>query len=128
MIDGTYRGKTPDRIELPLGKYRLEVLRDGYHPYRTVVELTTRGEVRVDAVMTPGGRTDRPVGWLSVAADVRAVVYLGKNLLGTAPIDRVVLPVGRYQLSVMSPELGLTKRQSISIVGNRPLELQVRFK
>jgi serine/threonine-protein kinase len=63
-IDGIAVGQTPMRQSLRLGGHAVELIKEGYEPWSTTLDVTGRGTARVDAVLrsvAPATPTPEPV-------------------------------------------------------------------
>lgn len=101
LVDGTYRGRTPDKVEVSVGQeHALEVNKDGFHPYRERVAVQPGITTEVNALLLPSRLSRAPMGWLSVTSDQPASAVLNGKPLAPLPIERIPLPVRRHQLRV----------------------------
>ena len=104
LVDGEARGTTPDRLNVPIGDRRLEVRKDGYHPFRQRVAVRAGSSPTVEADLVPVRPRVPAPGWLSVRSDGRAEVRLDGRRVGATPVERLRLTPRSYRLTVVSQE------------------------
>jgi hypothetical protein len=54
-------------------------------------------------------------GWISVAAPVDLRVYLNRKLLGSSRTSRIVSPVGRHEIQIVSESLGYKVTRTVTV-------------
>lgn len=97
-VNGTLRGRTPLRLALDEGTYRVELRAPGYEPYQATVRVERGRETRLAATL-------RPIRTGELVLEARpegAEVYLDGRLAGRAPL-RVSLEAGLHEVRVLAP-------------------------
>lgn len=97
-VNGTLRGRTPLRLALDEGTYRVELRAPGYEPYQATVRVERGRETRLAATL-------RPIRTGELVLEARpegAEVYLDGRLAGRAPL-RVSLEAGLHEVRVVAP-------------------------
>lgn len=97
-LDGRLQGRTPLRLTLNEGTYRVELRLPGYEPYGATVRVERGRETRLSASLRPLRTGElfleaRPEG---------AEVYLDGRFAGRAPL-RVSLEAGLHEVRVLAP-------------------------
>ncbi|TBH20773.1 PEGA domain-containing protein [Thermus thermamylovorans] len=97
-LDGALRGRTPLRLSLEEGTYRVELRAPGHEPYGAAVRVEGGRETRLSASLRPLRTGElfleaRPAG---------AEVYVDGRLVGRAPL-RVSLEAGLREVRVLAP-------------------------
>ncbi|SDF12443.1 PEGA domain-containing protein [Thermus arciformis] len=97
-LDGRLQGRTPLRLTLNEGTYRVELRLPGYEPYGATVRVERGRETRLVASLRPLRTGElfleaRPEG---------AEVYLDGRFAGRAPL-RVSLEAGLHEVRVLAP-------------------------
>lgn len=123
-IDGEGKGKTPERIELPLGDHKIKVSLQGYESYEKDVQLkevrdyplhiglkavakavapgvSRKGKTVSGSVRTPPEGVEKPVPKRALL-DVETIpgkanIYVDGSLLGTSPA-RFELSLGKHNI------------------------------
>lgn len=125
-IDGKpLQKRTPVVQWMPFGRHTVELELSGYQPYRRVIEV-----VAGTATLILDNQLQKipEKGSLSVTTTPSgARVYLDNKLIGTSPLHRTVLEVGRYTLQIKS-DGHKTIEQIVTIAPNRHQELQLELK
>ncbi|GAA6741896.1 PEGA domain-containing protein [Thermus oshimai] len=97
-LEGRLQGRTPLRLTLPEGTYRVELRSPGYEPYTAQVRVERGRETRLSAQL-------RPLQTGTLELDSRpqgAEVYLDGRLVGRTPL-RLSLRAGSYELLLQAP-------------------------
>ncbi|WP_038049074.1 PEGA domain-containing protein [Thermus caliditerrae] len=97
-VNGTLRGRTPLRLVLDEGTYRVELRAPGYEPYQATVRVERGRETRLSASL-------RPIRTGELFLEARpegAEVYVDGRLAGRAPL-RVTLEAGLHEVRVLAP-------------------------
>jgi len=130
LINGTQRGRSPLRIELPLGRYQVEVRKKGLAPVKKTVELKKAlATVTVEASVARPGGIAKPSGFLTVRADEPAVVTAGKALFGTTPIIKRAVPARLYHLEIETVAKPRLKREAtVTVKVKRRAVLKIVFR
>ncbi|MGC8904047.1 PEGA domain-containing protein [Thermus sp.] len=97
-LDGRLQGRTPLRLSLDEGSYRVELRLPGYEPYAASVRVEGGRETRLSANLRPL----RTGELLLEARPEGAEVYVDGRLVGRAPL-RVSLEAGFHQVRVVAP-------------------------
>ncbi len=102
IVDGVSRGVTPLKLELPndRAKRKLVLRREGHEPYeRTLQWSAGKDRLEVNATLQPVTR----MGRIDLFVEPWAVVYLGDQKLGNAPVKGLKLPYGKHRLKLVNP-------------------------
>lgn len=97
-VNGAFRGRTPLRLVLDEGTYRVELRAPGYEPYQATVRVERGRETRLSASL-------RPIRTGELFLEARpegAEVYVDGRLAGRAPL-RVTLEAGLHEVRVLAP-------------------------
>lgn len=97
-LKGRLQGRTPLRLTLDEGTYRVEYRLPGYEPYQATVRVERGRETRLAATL-------RPIRTGELVLEARpegAEVYLDGRLAGRAPL-RVSLEAGLHEVRVLAP-------------------------
>ncbi len=98
-IDGTARGVTPLVVrDLEAGSHRVAVSTEDGTIYRTVT-VTPGAVATVVASAAPSSATG---GWLSIGSPIELQVIENGEVIGTSSAARIMLPVGRHDLQLVS--------------------------
>jgi hypothetical protein len=122
-INGADRGKTPMLvIDLPLGKYRVQVSQPGYLPKEIDIVIADRTPVQVDAVLTPDSAslviTTTPPG---------AKAMLNGLVKGTTPCTVSKIPVGENNVE-LDLEGYTPYKQTLRLAAGQKEEMNVELK
>jgi hypothetical protein len=105
-VDGRLQGRTPLRLTLNEGTYRVELRLPGYEPYQATVRVERGRETRLVASL-------RPIRTGELYLEARpegAEVYVDGRLVGRAPL-RVSLEAGLHEVRVVAPGYGEYRAQ-----------------
>lgn len=97
-LEGRLQGRTPLRLSLEEGTYRVEYRLPGHEPYGATVRVERGRETRLAATL-------RPIRTGELALEARpegAEVYVDGRLLGRAPL-RLSLEAGLHEVRVVAP-------------------------
>ncbi|GAB5603698.1 PEGA domain-containing protein [Thermus sp. FJN-A] len=97
-LEGRLQGRTPLRLTLNEGTYRVELRAPGYEPYQATVRVERGRETRLAASL-------RPLRTGEVYLEARpegAEVYIDGRPMGRAPL-RVALEAGQHEVRVLAP-------------------------
>jgi len=97
-LEGRLQGRTPLRLSLDEGTYRVEFRLAGYEPYQATVRVEGGRETRLVASLRPF----RTGELLLEARPEGAEVYVDGRFLGRAPL-RVSLEAGLHEVRVVAP-------------------------
>jgi hypothetical protein len=98
-IDGTPRGVTPLVVrDVEAGSHRVSVTTDEGTIYRTVT-VTSGATATVVASAAPSSATG---GWLAIASPIDLQVIENGEIIGSSSAARIMLPVGRHDLRLVS--------------------------
>jgi hypothetical protein len=95
-----------DRIMLPVGTHRLDIISDALG-YRS------RHEVAIRAGQTSTLRLEMPTGTLAVNAQPWAEVWIDGERIGETPIGNLTRTIGPHEVVFRHPELGEKKATAI---------------
>lgn len=119
--DGRLVGTTEvDRIMLPVGTHRLEIVSDSLG-YRT------RQEVAVRAGQTSNLRLDLPTGTLALNAQPWAEVWIDGERVGETPLGNLTRTIGAHEVVFRHPDLG-EKRQTVTVTLKEPARVGVDLR
>jgi hypothetical protein len=105
-VEGRLQGRTPLRLTLNEGTYRVELRLPGYEPYQATVRVERGRETRLSASL-------RPIRTGELYLEARpegAEVYVDGRLVGRAPL-RVSLEAGLHEVRVVAPGYGEYRAQ-----------------
>jgi hypothetical protein len=105
-LEGRLQGRTPLRLTLNEGTYRVELRLPGYEPYQATVRVERGRETRLSASL-------RPIRTGELYLEARpegAEVYVDGRLVGRAPL-RVSLEAGLHEVRVVAPGYGEYRAQ-----------------
>jgi len=113
-------GESGDKsIQLAPGPYKVSLVNTRFH-FKADAEITIRpGEVTTHTVELPKGR-------LVVNTAPGADILIDGDHIGRAPVAPISVPIGTREITIRHPRLG-ERRQSIEVVGDKPVELTVNF-
>ncbi len=98
-VEGALRGRTPLSLNLPEGRYGVELRLAGYETYRATVQVRRGETTRLDVRLNPVSRT----GTLFLESNpTGAEAYVNGALRGRTPL-RLVLDEGTYQVEFRAP-------------------------
>jgi hypothetical protein len=122
-INGADRGKTPMLIiDLPLGKYRVQVSHPGYLPKEIDLAMADRTPVKINAVLTPDSASlvisTTPPG---------AKVLLNGLVKGTTPCTVSQIPVGENNVE-LNLEGYTPYKQTLKLVAGQKEEMNLELK
>jgi hypothetical protein len=127
-VDGQHVGITPSRVQVDAdAEHTLEVTKSGYVPYRERVSVKSGESREVVALLEPAGRKLHAAGFLEVAADCPASVYLDGSLYGVAPLNKVPVGTGTHLLLVKSVDGKTSKSQKVTVKRGEVTTVEVRL-
>jgi hypothetical protein len=98
-VDGTFRGVTPLVLrDVEAGTHRVGVTTADGTIYRAVT-VTSGATATVVASAAPSSATG---GWLEIASPIELQVIENGEVIGTSSAARIMLPVGRHDLQLVS--------------------------
>jgi hypothetical protein len=109
-----------DRIMLPVGTHRLEVVSEALG-YRS------RQEVAIRAGQTSTLRLDLPTGALSVNAQPWAEVWVDGERVGETPLGNLTRTIGPHEVVFRHPELG-EKKTTVVVTLKEPARVGVDLR
>ena len=111
----------------PAGK---PVATTGGSAMRSVAEVKKKAAERPPAAQAAAAAQATgagPVaGWLTVTAPMDFQIVEKGQLLGSTAVPRLMLPVGKHELVIGSPELGFSEARTVDIGPGRTTNLTVR--
>jgi hypothetical protein len=96
LINGRRVGRTPVELDAPLDPFLVEILHEGYRPYKRRLPAPT-GAVRIAARLRP---IPRGHGRLTINSIPWAKVYLDGKLIGNTPLRAVPVVAGRHRVTL----------------------------
>ena len=106
-IDGKAVGVSPLTIpDLPAGRRRVVLESQGGTVRREVIIETDRTATLSEAIFS---------GFLAVFAPVELQIYEGNRLLGTTENNRIMIPAGRHELTLVNRELGSRLSRTVEV-------------
>lgn len=121
-INGTARGVTPLVLAtVPEGQYRV-VVSDGVMTTNRTVNVTPGRTTTVATTMTPAGATG---GWMSVQTPFDMQVLDAGRVVGTTSSDRIMLPVGTHELTLVSDAFQFKAPIVVRIQAGRTIDVPV---
>ena len=109
-----------DRIMLPVGTHRLEIVSDALG-YRS------RQEVSIRAGQTSSVRIDLPTGVLAVNAQPWAEVWVDGERVGETPIGNLTRTIGPHEVVFRHPDLG-EKKTTVVVTLKEPARVGVDLR
>jgi hypothetical protein len=109
-----------DRIMLPVGTHRLEVVSEALG-YRS------RQEVAIRAGQTSTLRLDLPTGVLAVNAQPWAEVWVDGERVGETPIGNLTRPIGPHEVVFRHPDLG-ERKATVVVTLKEPARIGVDLR
>jgi hypothetical protein len=122
IYDGTRKIGTSaeGHILLAPGQYKVRLVNTHYG-YREDAEFTIKpGEISTHAVTLPQGS-------LRITTEAGSEIYVEGELIGTAPVAAIRVPIGTREVLVRHPQFG-ERRQSVDISLGQPVDLSVILK
>jgi hypothetical protein len=106
-IDGKAVGVSPLTIpDLPAGRRKVVLEGQGGTVRREVTIETERTATLSEAIFS---------GFLAVFAPVELQIYEGNRLLGTTENNRIMIPAGRHELTLLNRELGSRLSRTVEV-------------
>jgi hypothetical protein len=106
-VDGKAVGVSPLTIpDLPAGRRKVVLEGQGGTVRREVTIETDRTATLSEAIFS---------GFLAVFAPVELQIYEGNRLLGTTENNRIMIPAGRHELTLVNRELGSRLTRSVDV-------------
>jgi hypothetical protein len=106
-IDGKAVGVSPLTVpDLPAGKRRVVLEGQGGTVRREVTIETDRTATLSEAIFS---------GFLAVFAPVELQIYEGNRLLGTTENNRIMIPAGKHELTLVNRELGSRLSRTVEV-------------
>lgn len=95
------------------GRYELEVVAEGYHPYASSIEVGRDASQRVDVVLRP------LPGLLTIdVTPAEARVIIDGEVVGSAPVENLDVEAGDHTLRIEAPRHRVLE-QALSVTGRR---------
>jgi hypothetical protein len=111
-IDGTAAGSTPLSIgALAAGDHEVAIASAGSVVTRKVT-VRPGATATVFAAVTPASAS---AGWVVLEAPIDLEIHEGGRLIGTTAADRLMLPAGRHELTLVSAPLEFRKNVTVQI-------------
>jgi hypothetical protein len=122
-VNGTPRGKTPLVLAaVPAGRHRVTVS-DGAMTVNRNVDVVAGANATVTTTMSRAASAN---GWISVSAPIDLQVYSGGRLLGAAN-ERIPMPVGTYELEIVSPAFQFKTTATARVNGQQVADVAVQL-
>jgi hypothetical protein len=123
FVDGQPRGVTPVAArELLPGPHQVRV----ESGTRSIAQIVTMEAGRAATLFVPFAGGDAPsAGWVSIASAVELQVYEGGRFLGTSRADRIMLPAGRHQVSLVNDAIGYRSARDVQVPVGRIASLDI---
>ena len=146
IIDGNPKGATPLTLELPPGDHVMVLSANGQA--RTIplsiaagaqvsqfIELPTNtlAEAAPLAPIAPPAPAANPAtplvvaGWISITAPIDVQVYEGGRLVGTSQSQRIMLGVGRHELSLSNETLGYKASRVVQVTEGKVTPIAIEL-
>jgi len=118
-IDGRPVGLSPLTVkDLSPGPHRV-VLQHESGPAVTEQVLIEDGRTASLVVSMAGSPSTNAAGWIAIQAPADMQIYENQRLLGSSSIDRIMLPVGRHELTIVNEELGYREVRSVEVAAGQ---------
>jgi PEGA domain len=98
-VDGVKRGVTPLVLPSVAPGVRTVVISDGASSVTRTVRVSPGATAAVVASLTPAGAS---AGWLALQSPLELQILDGGRIIGTTATARIMLPVGRHDLELVS--------------------------
>ncbi|MEI6386173.1 MAG: PEGA domain-containing protein [Spirochaetota bacterium] len=127
FVENRLAGSTLPNLSvlLPAGTYNIKVMKAGYQPFETSVNLTIAG-TQLPVTLIPVGQSSQPSTYqLSVTANVQnATVAINAIPSGKTPLS-IGLSPGTYTVTVSAP--GMSDFAQQIVVSNSPLAISANL-
>jgi hypothetical protein len=121
-VDGTSRGVTPLVVrDLQAGSHRVGVTTEDGTIFRTVT-VTAGATATVVASAAPSSATG---GWLTIASPIELQVIENGEIIGSSSATRIMLPVGRHDLQLVSTPYEFETSVTTPIAAGRTVTVPV---
>jgi hypothetical protein len=125
-VDGHVYGKAPLTVE---------GLAPGTHSVILANELSSMTqEVKIEAgttaslVVPMGASKNAPLsGWIAVTAPAQLQIFEEGRLLGTSQSDRIMVSVGRHELTMINESIGFSERLVVNVTPGRVSAIKPRW-
>lgn len=122
VVDGTPRGVTPLAIAtIEPGQHRVTITGADGTVTRTV-NVAAGATASVVATLTPAGASG---GWVSIAAPFEMQVLENGQVIGSSAMDKLMLPAGKHELTLMSDSFGFTTNVSVQVPAGKTVNVPV---
>jgi hypothetical protein len=123
VIDGTPRGVTPLTIgTIEPGQHRVTITGADGTVNRTV-NVAAGATASVVATLTSAGAAAG--GWVSIAAPFEMQVLEKGQVIGSSAMDRLMLPAGKHELTLVSDAFGLSTNVTVQVPAGRTVNVPV---
>src|SRR5262249_16043860 len=123
-VDGTPCGTAPVLVtNLAPGEHNV-VLESEQGTLRPTVTVESGSPAAL--VVPLGGGTQAPLasgGWVSIASPVVVQLFENGQLLGSSQSDRVMVPAGRHELTLVNDALGYRDTRTVQVPAGRTANL-----
>lgn len=120
-INGELRGKTPSKLVLPYGKYKIKVIKDKKE-YKKALTIKTRIPKRIVAVLKiPPTELD-----ITSVPD-NAVVFIDRKQKGRTPYKKKLAP-GEYRIAVAKRGYKTHVEEALKLESNQKKKLEISLK
>lgn len=124
-VDGEAKGTSPLTLDdVEAGVHKVQVTtRAGTVEREVTVQPGEAASVIIGAA--PAAPAGPAAGWLSVSAPIELQILEGANLIGTSETRRILLPVGRHELQLVSEPLGFSERRTVQVTAGANASLRI---
>lgn len=122
-VDGQPRGVSPLLVGgLAVGTHEVRVDVRGH---QTVQAVNVEDSGTTNVFVPLAGGTTPARGGLSIVSPLELQVYEDEHLLGTSESERIVLPAGRHELSLVNEAVGFHVIREVAVPAGRTEEIEV---
>jgi hypothetical protein len=121
-VDGVPRGVTPLAIAtIEPGQHRVTISNADGTVNRTV-NVAAGATASVVATLTPAGASG---GWVAIQAPFELQVLENGQVIGSSAMDRLMLPAGKHDLTLISDSFGFTTTVAVQVPAGRTATVPV---
>ena len=126
IVDGRFVGRSPVSVgDLSPGPHTVVLEHEaGSATEQVLIEAGKTSSLFVPLASPAGAGA----GWISIAnAPVVVQIFENGRLLGSSQIERIMLPAGRHDLSIVNEALGYEERRVVGITAGRTAAVNVSW-
>jgi len=124
-IDGVSQGLTPLRLtSVTPGLHRIVLTSAGQSVSR---QVTVASATATKLVVPIIGSTAALSGWVQISSPITLQLYENGQLLGTTETERIMLPVGAHELSIVNQALDYKTTATLQVLPGRTTNFAVKL-